>query len=451
MKTILNIFSIFLLVSLLFAACTTDDLEPTLAQDKLAEGGVQNDSDMYGLIKGALNRMTASGYYGRNFIINDEVRTDNCFPNGTSGRFQTQAFFDYNAGSDPGVWSDAYRVIAVANILLGVDVSTLSGDVDYATHIQGQAHFLRALCHFDLLRNYGQQHTNGDLGVALVTEFKADDLNTPRSTIEQTRDFIYAELESAFSMMNDDYNISAEYPTKFAAKALESRVALYFEDWARVKSAANAVIGSDQYSVIDADGYVASFAQDNAENSIFELAFSDTDNVGINGLGYIYRGDNYGDIEVMDEVEGIFEEGDVRADILGYEGDKLRNMGKYPELQGYDNVSVLRYEEVVLNLAEAELMSGGDPVPTLNTLTEKRGAAAYSGTVTRDDILNERRKELIFEGFRFFDLVRTDQSVPQKNGPTIVSMIEPGDHRLAFAIPEAELDANSNMVQNSGY
>ena len=451
MKNILYIFAACLTFSMLFVQCTTEDLEPSLDQVKEAEGGVTTDADMFGLIKGALNRMTGSGYYGRNFIINDEVRTDNCFPNGSSGRFQTQAFFDYNAGSDPGCWDDAYRVLAVTNILTNLDLSGISGDAGNALHIQGQAHFLRAQCYFDLLRNYGQQHTGGDLGVSLVTEFKADDLNEPRATIDATKSFIYDELAAAFDKMDDAYAISPEYPTKMAAKALESRVALYFEEWGRVKSAAEAVINSNQYSIIAAGDYVNSFAVDNAGNSIFELAFSDTDNAGINGLGYIYRGDNYGDIQVADGIEAIYEDGDVRADILGYEGDKLRNMGKYPELNGYDNVSVIRYEEVILNYAEALLMDGGDPVPTLNMLTAMRGASDYSGTVTRDDILDERRKELIFEGFRFFDLVRTGQSLPQKNGPTVVGMIDPGDHRLAFAIPEAELDANSQMVQNSGY
>ncbi len=452
MKKITYIFSALAFLMLLVAGCSTEDLEPTLAQEKVVEGSITSDQDMFGVLKGALNRMTASSYYGRNFIINDEVRTDNCFANGSSGRFQTLAFFDYNAGSDPGIWAQGYRVIAVANILAGVDTGSIQGDTGYAEHIQGQAHFLRALVHFDLMKNYGQQYTGGNLGVPIVTQFKTGDLTPPRNTIDEVKAFIYDELATAFTKMNDNYNISEEYPTKYAAKALESSVAIYFGDWGRAKTAAKAVMDSGQYSIVPAAGYVDSFANDNAVNSVFEIANSDIDNANINGLGYIYRGPNYGDIEVMDEVENLYESGDVRADILGYEGTMLRNMGKYPSSLGYDNISIIRYEEVVLNYAEALLEDGGgDVAGALNMLTAKRGASAYTAPVTKDDVLNERRKELIFEGFRYNDLIRTGHDVPKKSIDNIVEMIPNGGNKTIFPIPTAELDANSNMVQNNGY
>lgn len=458
------IYLSLVLFSLTIVSCSTEDLDPTLAQQKVVEGSITKDTDMFSVLKGGLNRFTGSTYYGRDFIINGEIRTDNTFANGSSGRFQTQNFYDYTASNDPGCWSDAYRVIAVANILINIDLGTISGDPDYAKHVQGQAYFLRALSTFDLMKNYGQQYlTNGnDLGVALITEFKTGDPLPSRATVAAAKQFIYDDLDLAFSYMDDSYNVSTEYPTKMAAKALESSVGTYFGDWARVKTASEAVIGSGKYTVLDGASFVSSFGVDNSANSIFELAFSDVDNVGINGLGYIYRGSNYGDVEVVSTIKDMFEATDVRglnldADgvphgILGYEGTKLRNIGKFPSLNGYDNVPVLRIEEIILNYAEALVELGqGNPSAELNKITSKRGATAYGASVTRDDVLMERRKELMFEGKYFDDLVRSGKTLPKMSANVVVENLAPGNNLSAFAIPIAEMDANSNMVQNPGY
>lgn len=399
--------------------------------------------------------MTVSGYYGRDIIITNEVRTDNCFSNGNSGRFTTQASFTYDANTGY-FWDEAYSTIARANIIIGTDVSTLTGDQDFGVHMQGQAYAMRALAHFDLLRQYGQQHTGGTLGVPYVTEFKGEDLYPARNTVTEVKDLIMADLATAFSLMDDSYyDASKEFMSKYTAKALESRVAVYFGDWPAAKLAAEAVIGSNLYSVIAEGDYVASWGQDGSSNSIFELAFNNTDNQGINGLAYIYRttgGGSYGDVQVLDDVINLYESGDVRANILGYEGTMLRNMGKFPDNQGYDNVSIIRYEEVILNYAEALLETSGDALTEINKITSKRGASAYTAPLTKEDILNERRKELIFEGFRYDDLLRTGQDIEKISiQQNFLATIPYGDPRLAWPIPQSEMDANSNMVQNTGF
>jgi len=133
----------------------------------------------------------------------------------------------------------------------------------------------------------------------------------------------------------------------------------------------------------------------------------------------------------------------------------LRNIGKWPENQGYDNVVVIRIEEVILNYAEALFEDGAASYPAamaqLNAITSKRGAAAYT-SITKADILNERRKELMFEGFRFDDLMRTGaglvKSSPQQNFTTTFTY---PNNAFAWPIPQSEIDANSNMTQNTGY
>lgn len=90
-------------------------------------------------------------------------------------------------------------------------------------------------------------------------------------------------------------------------------------------------------------------------NSIFELAFSSTDNLSSNSLAYIYRiqsnGSVYRDLQVMPAVEALYKSGDVRAGILGKQGALLRDMKKYSCINGFNNITLIRIEEVVLNLA----------------------------------------------------------------------------------------------------
>jgi len=62
------------------------------------------------------------------------------------------------------------------------------------------------------------------------------------------------------------------------------------------------------------------------------------------------------------------------------------------------------------------------------------------------------------EGHRFFDLARHGLSIPNPPIPAGfarfndgASPLTFGDYRYALPIPNAEINANSNMVQNSGY
>jgi len=462
MKKISILFRIAVLLVFMGSinACTTDDLEPTVAQNKSVEKGITTVDNIYGIIKGAYSGLTASGYYGRDYIINNEVRSDNCFSNGNSGRFTTQAGFTYDARTGY-FWDNAYYVIANANVIIGIDVEELEGDVDRAKHIQGQAYALRALAHFDLVKQYGQQHAGGTLGVPYVKEFKGDNLYPARNTVAEVLNFIMEDLNKAFNLMDEAYDESTEFFTKYAVKALESNVAVYFEMWPEAIAACEAVINTTDYSIIPAADYVNHWTQDMSANSVFELAFNSTDNRGNTGLAYIYRttgGGSYGDVQVIDDVVNLYETGDVRADILGYEGVMLRNIGKYPNNQGYDNVIVVRYEEVILNYAEALWREGqtsglglGSALEVLNLIPSNRGASLYT-TINENNILLERRKEFIFEGKRFEELTRMGRDIEklylQQN---FAATIPYGDYRLAWPVPQAEIDANSNMMQNEGY
>lgn len=455
LKTIIiALFAISLMVS-----CSSDSLDPSIEQEKSVEGSIASVSDVRGIVLGAYNRMTGSGYYGRNYIIFGEVRTDNTFANGNSGRFVEPGRFKLQATySDPtDAWSDMYRVIASANIVISTDSEALIGDLDEFAHYKGQALTMRALAHFDALKLFGQKQSNGTEGIPYITEYKGEDLIPARLTIEETKTLIIQDLMDAKGLMARSYDDPAKQMFgSTSPDALLSRVYLYFGMWTEARDAAKNVMNTGLYSIIDEATFVSSFGSDSPINSIMALAYSETDNSGNGGLGFIYKGDTYGDIEVLDNAAEIFEEDDVRGmgGILGMEGDRIRNLGKYPTLNGYDDVDLIRYEEIVLNYAEALWrIDSSDPnvLVQLNSITSQRGAESLT-SVDLDVILNERRKELMFEGFRFDDLMRNGMSIEKiDSNQGFDSTVPYGDSRLSFPIPDDEMNANSNMVQNEGY
>lgn len=447
-----------LLLALNLWSCDKDFLEPEVATGELeADTNVNTLSDLQGLVRGAYNRMNEYDYYGRDYVVFAEVRSDNAFSSGNSGRFVGPGQFFLNATDayPTETWQQIYTVIANANLVIQSEVeNNESAEVQYT---KGQAYAIRALAHMDLLRLYGQQWAGGSLGVPYVTAFDDGNFFPSRATVENTWSQIGEDFETAISMMDPSLNSSA--PTEistWAVYALQSRYYLYVEDYAKAAEAAKKVVDSGEFSIVDASTYADSWGEP-ATNSVFELALTDTDNPGINGLSYMYNEGNYGDVEVTEDLYNTYAKGDVRLALYDKDFDAAekdttyRMVGKYSDYA--DNIKVIRYEEVILNYAEALTHLGASEALTyLNMVPANRNAEEYT-EVTLDNVLTERRKELAMEGHRFFDLLRNEMAIPYVDPRQTFSTsgIAYGSSILAFPIPRNEINANPNIEQNKGY
>ena len=448
-----------------------------MALDKDLSSGINTAADLGFVLNSAYDRMSETGYYGRNQIIMGDVRTDNAYANLNSGRF-SDSDMDYSS-TGAGPWSTIYRVIAITNIVIGADTSSLTGSAGQIAHTQGQAYALRALAHFDLLQDYGQHFITGQggassLGVPYVKTYKDPaNLEPARGTVASNIGDIAADLTTAIGMMDDSFNISSSYMTKSGAYAILARAALYAGSvdpslYATADSAAKWVIANSGASPVSATGFTGSFASDNASNSIFELAFSGTDSRGINGIANILRGPTYGDVRVLTgtgpnpDLMDIYDADDVRgaADMLGTAQGYPTMLGKFPTMNGSDNVTLFRVEEMHLIAAETSLRAGNsaDALTYLNNIPAIRGLGAnYYASATLENILLERRKEFAFEGLRFHDLSRMGMDMPlidsikQLNDDLTGTPPSYGSYRYAYPIALSERNANPNMVQNYGY
>ncbi|MBL4746109.1 MAG: RagB/SusD family nutrient uptake outer membrane protein [Flavobacteriaceae bacterium] len=162
---------------------------------------------------------------------------------------------------------------------------------------------------------------------------------------------------------------------------------------------------------------------------------------------------------------------DIEIFTDGYAVTKFKNIdtngnpGSDPAKQMVDtDIPVIRVAEIYLNYAEAVARggAGGSEAAAVGLINQLRERAfgntdgnIDSGDLTLAFILDERSRELYWEGFRRTDLVRYDQFTtasyvwPFKgnaiNGTSV------GDHRNVFPIPSNVLLVNPNLTQNSGY
>lgn len=438
------------------SSCSKDFLEPTVSTDKPLETNINTVDDLNAVMLGAYERLSQTGFYGRDVIAHATARSDDGYSNGNSGRFVDSGQYNFQAASgDPvRMWNDGYEAIANTNVIINATTSD-DGSAE-VNHVKGEAYAVRALAHMELLKYFGQQWVGGSLGVPYLTEYLVD-LTPSRNTVTEVWANIESDLNMARTLMSESLNDGPVRMTTYGVAAIQSRYYLYVQKWSDAITAAEYVINSGQFALADNVSYAGSFVGSGGNTSVFELAFNSADNLGINGLGYIINSANYGDVVATQDLFDVYEIGDVRKNLFDFDVFGLgafRCIGKYPSTTNDDNIRVSRYAEVVLNYAEALFQSGstGLALIELNKTANLALATPYA-SATLDNILLERRKELSFEGFRFHDLMRNGRSILKVDANQTFSGTEvaPGESRLAFPIPEVEMNANSNMVQNTDY
>ena len=444
-------------LSVVTFSCSRDFTETVFNQDEIA-GDWKTTNQMHSFVLGAYVDMRQEEYYGKDFQLFAEVRSDEMFSNGASGYYQT--VYNYNMLSNDGyarnTYERIYKVVAKANNLINFDTNKLdnaAANQVEANYYVGQAYALRALGFFDLLRLYGQKYSGGDTGAVLPLKF--DPLvKQGRSSVADAEKQIESDFNNALQKMTasksrDNYANKTELSIN-GLKGLMARYYLYKKDFAKVKSLVDDIVGSGNYKVVETDAVVNSWSPtvNNAtQNSIFELAFGTSGMTGATSYSNMINSTGYANTVIKADLVSKYDANDVRLKLINQSGATYFLDGKYPDINGSNNVKIVRYEEIVLDGAEAELSLGNTAkaLEYYNMILTNRGLTAAT-TVTMDAIQLERSKELLGEGFRMWDLLRWGKEVPR---PTNASK----DIRLTiFPIPRAETDiAGTPVKSNPGY
>ena len=409
---------------------------------------------------------------------------------GSGTRFEDFNNNVFEAGLGTLAWNDLYDMINDANILLeGVEDGVV--DSETQTKYDGEAYFMRAFALHHLVRIFsyepGMAPTSGegagfDLGVIIRTEptlnVQDADFNA-RSTVAQVYEQIESDLTAAYEALSQSSDEGPFYITSAAVKALEARVSLYQQKYGAANSAATAAITESGARLAEADE-VSSMFDESASNpeAIFTIDVDPaTESGGVNdGLAAYTSMQWFGQIPTQDLIES-YEDGDARLEAwytpcfddvtdsessacAGVNVDNLE-LHKYAAEQGQfaDDYVHFRVSEMVLIQAEAQLNEAGPgaAVNKLNELRSKRDISPYSGAITDeavlDAILAERRRELVAEGHRFFDLKRLGRDLRKvefdpDDGTTTVSFLPYEEYYFLDDLPDAEVELNPELTEN---
>ncbi|MEQ9438895.1 MAG: RagB/SusD family nutrient uptake outer membrane protein [Cyclobacteriaceae bacterium] len=453
---------------MLTVSCGVLEQEP---QNEISEDiAITNQKGVEAAVAGMYNELQQDGeYYGRNIQIMGDLSADIAQSIGSWDHYREMDTYVVSTGNQENglFWGRAYKAVNVANNIIS-SVSEL-GEIPEAArnNYLGQAYFIRALAIFDLTKVYGgAPGVIGSLGVPLVLQPSRqvdESLFPARASLQESYEQVENDLLTALDLLPDAQSsdvATRSQAVKGTARALLSRLYLYLDQPEQVIAYADQVIADPMYAL--EPNYLSIFEGDFTSESIFELNFNNTDQSGLRNW-YVPstiggRGDLAAHTEFYEEITA--NPNDVRGQLFGYnEGLGIYYPTKYIKAGNIDNVHILRMGEIYLNRAEAKAKTGdiAGALADLNAVHTRAGldALTTSGTeATLAAIWEERKLELAFEGHRFFDLVRTGQALTEltnigrTNGPP-VTLSDPG--RQVFPIPNFDIDANSNLVQNEAY
>lgn len=428
-------------------------------------------------IKAATSGMYASlrsvNYYGRSlFMYGDASGDDIYISNNNSNRYLSTYQRNYAAVDADilAMWTAMYNTIARANNIIN-NVDNVEGDQIEKDVQKGQALFIRGMAYFDLVRVFAKPYDQGNgsqEGVPVVLESNVNHYPA-RNTVQEVYDQIIDDLTDAETLLSSTTTSTKFTATKYAATALLSRVYLYKGDLPNAITAATTVINAG-YAITPEGELADYYATPGAPADIFTVKFLVVDDQGSNNIGNFYLKPGYGDARVSPDLVNIFDQNnDARfinfispfsSSPSEWQNDKYFGQDG---VQGMYSTKVLRIEEIYLNRAEAYAKSGEYDLALddVNAIRTNRGLPALNvpDDEVLDAVLNERRRELMFEGQRFFDLIRNGKNVVRNycNQPTQINspnctITATSDYVIA-PIPQSEIDANPSLTghQNSGY
>jgi len=506
LKSIYKVMGCAILAASL-SSCVNDWLDVTPSDGADADAALTNSSDLdaarTGMYKALKGTSSLVDYYGQQFFVYGDVHAGDDYQYNNIGgsnrasfyydmNYQTASEFVSSTSSSNVTWKSPYIVIGRANrIIAAAEGGALTDAAEAKATIDqyaAEAKVLRALAHFDLVRIYGKPYTKdqgASLGVPLVTEVLESNAKPARSTVAEVYTQVVKDLTEAINSNALATETEPGYVSVWGAKAILSRVYLNMGDYANALSVAEDIIKNSGAELWTRDQYFKAWdaSTPNESEFLFRLNVAgSTDNNDLNGIGNLQQREGYKEMVATKKFVDMLtsDPGDVRNDMfLPATADKevatygtnkvylnkLRGVGG--NLRTVTIVPIIRLSEVYLTAAECAFQTGdkAKAVEYLNDLVKNRttteASLATEDNITIDRILIERRKELIGEGQRYFDALRNNEIIVRytsdadKGWHKTLSKEAQSFNRDFFkaiaAIPQAEINANPNIEQNTGY
>lgn len=481
--------------------------------DITTETFYQTEEDAHAAVFAAYDPLQWYGLYSNNMWAIGDIRSDDAIKGDgpPSDGIEWHQLDNFNVLPANMIlfegWSACYAGIFRSNIVIE-RIPEIEMDEKVKAQILGEAHFLRGLYYWTLIKVFGDVPLfENNLGYDDAVSISRSPVADVKELI--LRDFTYAAEEGRLPNVYSTAELGRV--TRGAALGMLAKFYLYEKEWALAAENAKKVIDLNVYEL--EFNYADNFNNNGALNengieSIFEVQFMSNGPTGSWWRHYDSEGNlthvsmaprgsgiagmsGWGFCQPTQDLVDAYEDGDVRlsatvlrpGDTIGghvmtsveeagseawSEYDKLNRKYLIDDpayvSKGNDgplNIKVMRYAEVFLIYSEALNEANNGPTDEaytyLNLVRDRAGLADvdladYPSESTNQDkfraaVYQERRMELAMEGDRWFDLVRTGRAleVMTAHGKLI------SERDLLLPIPTAEIDINPNLAQNPGY
>ena len=471
-------------LSLSFNSCS-DFLDEKPVSEIPAESMWQNArdakagiSEIYGLLRKTLRE---------NYFYWGEFRSDNVI--GGAPVMANQARVINNLMSTDEVcarWTNLYQMINQANLAIKYIPNISMPNVADRNDFIGQAYALRALAYFYAIRVWGDVPLFTE-----PTEQYSEDIFKERTDKNYILEHvILSDLKKAENLMNRTGNFERKRVSIVGVWAIMADVYMWTKQYSLADQTIEKMesISSSKGRFVDFEPSIQTWhtmfteelnnkpsdnTPENDEYSTKEFIFVihfDMDEVGANGYSFMYQwfsGSGNRAAVLSDKFMGIFDspdmQGDLRKDLTAKYYQNGNELRKYMAGDVSNSLNktcevaypIYRYTDMLLLQAEARARMGRweEALDLVKKVRDRAGLVTptaiefVSEEEVIDYILRERQVELVGEGRRWFDLLRTDKW-KEVMGP-ITNMTEDGNE--LFPIHYSHLLENRKLVQNSYY
>jgi len=333
------------------------------------------------------------------------------------------------SGGDEAYWNDFYKRINVCNMVIALIDEQPEHDASDAVQkerVKGEAHFLRGMMYYYLANLYATPYdpatASSTPGVPVKTTEFIEDVEFVRATLEDTYGQIISDLTEASVLLQGKTVKSKYHADETAANLMLSRVYLYMQDWDNAIVYANKVL-DDNSSLVDLNTVAL------GNNSVYKTSPETIFTMGHYMIAACFADakDWFGDIltpsfEISDDMYDLYTSDDKRkGKYFGRSQHGVTDKAflkfnlqreKWGGMSDVSSYCLLRTPEAYLNLAEAQAYKGldTDACNTLDRFLPSRmntnTSVSLQGNALIDFIREERAREFLLEGHRWFDLRR---------------------------------------------
>ncbi len=519
MKKIL--YSFALSVAILFTSCDTLDLAPEdfYGSGNFWKNKSQVEGYMNGLNTSLRSNYNMFYLMGEARGGNQRIGTSSLNTSLDYAVIRSQLLTKDNTGITN--WNKLYEPIMHINLAIAEmeKGGNFLNDSEKKYYL-GQAYGLRALYYFMLYRTYGGVPIVTEVEI-LNGKVSAEKFYVERATPEATMKFLKDDIAKSESYFGSDLTITKSKWSKYATLMLKAEVYMWAAkvsitgftatgqtDLSVAKTALNEVIG--KFSLVDDYGSIFSTSNKKSAEIIFTLHFGDneetnwgpmflyqdavfinqvygrngvkitTDTLNLKGTGGVFRH------EYLEDFWKTYDAEDTRRDatFMEYYLKKDENSGALSDfgcvmLKGIglinsnnnriycSDLPIYRYADALLMMAECENGLGNPCALYINQIRQRAYGSNYAGHEYVEGsfadnelaILHERDKEFVWEGKRWFDVVRLHDASGKSlafsnsaNYPATSPLLNQNEaYKLLWPVDASTLSVNPMLEQTPGY